>query len=64
MTKNLKKLIVTGGCGFIGTALIDLVLKQNNFKVLNIDKIYMTSNLLFHNNFLKNKNYDFKKIKL
>ena len=33
----MKKVIVTGGLGFIGSNLIELLLKKN-FKVLNIDK--------------------------
>ena len=34
----MKKIIVTGGLGFIGSNLIDLLLEKN-YKVLNIDKI-------------------------
>ena len=34
----MKKIIVTGGLGFIGSNLIELLLKKN-FYVINIDKI-------------------------
>ena len=39
----MKKIIVTGGLGFIGSNLIDLLLKSN-YKVLNIDKVTYSSN--------------------
>ena len=32
------KLIVTGGCGFIGSNFIKFLLKNTNYKILNIDK--------------------------
>jgi len=34
----MKKIIVTGGLGFIGSNLIELLLSKN-FYVINIDKI-------------------------
>ena len=39
----MKKIIVTGGLGFIGSNLIKLLLKKNYF-VLNIDKVTYSSN--------------------
>ena len=32
------KLIITGGCGFIGSNFIKYLLKKTNYKILNIDK--------------------------
>ncbi len=32
------KLIITGGCGFIGSNFIKFLLKRTNYKILNIDK--------------------------
>ena len=36
--KIMQKIIVTGGLGFIGSNLIELLLRKN-FYVINIDKI-------------------------
>ena len=51
-----KKIIVTGGNGFIGSYLI-LTLLKKNFKVINLDKISYCSRKLF----IKNENYKFIK---
>ena len=56
----MKKIIVTGGLGFIGSNLIELLLK-NNFYVINIDKITYSSNFYNTKEFIKNKNYKFIK---
>ncbi|MDA9598926.1 dTDP-glucose 4,6-dehydratase [Candidatus Pelagibacter sp.] len=56
----MKKIIVTGGLGFIGSNLIDLLL-QKNFKVINIDKITYSSNFYNTKEFKNSKNYKFIK---
>ena len=38
----MKKIIVTGGLGFIGSNLIELLLKKK-FYVINIDKVTYSS---------------------
>tara|TARA_B100000767_G_scaffold274078_1_gene306027 strand:- start:533 stop:1417 length:885 start_codon:yes stop_codon:yes gene_type:complete len=35
--KIKKKIIVTGGCGFVGTNLILLLLKKTNYKIISLD---------------------------
>ena len=55
-----KNIIVTGGMGFIGSNLVNLLLKKN-FKVSNIDKITYSSNSYNTKDFEKNKNYRFIK---
>ena len=57
----MKKVIVTGGLGFIGSNLINLLLKKNYF-VVNIDKVTYSSNFYNTREFKNNKNY--KLIKL
>ena len=39
----MKKIIVTGGLGFIGSNLIDLLIDKNYY-VINIDKVTYSSN--------------------
>ena len=56
----MKRFIVTGGYGFIGSNLIRLLLKWN-FKVLNIDNLsYSAQNYNLID--IKSKNYSFKKV--
>ena len=55
-----KNIIVTGGMGFIGSNLINLLLNKN-YKIINIDKITYSSNSYNTRDFKKNKNYRFIK---
>ena len=59
----MKKVIVTGGSGFIGSNLIKYLLKKN-FYVINIDKLSYSSNLYNTKEISKNKKYKFFKIDL
>ena len=56
----MKKIIVTGGLGFIGSNLIKLLIKKNYF-VVNVDKVNYASNFYNTKNFSK-KNYKFVKL--
>ena len=56
----MKKVIVTGGLGFIGSNLIELLLKKK-YKVINIDKNTYSSNFYNVKEFKKNKNYKYVK---
>ena len=55
-----NNVIVTGGLGFIGSNLIELLLKKN-FKVINIDKVSYSSNFYNTREFKNNRNYRFIK---
>ena len=57
----MHKIIVTGGLGFIGSNLIELLLK-NKFYVINIDKVTYSSNFYNTKKFTINKNYKFIKL--
>ncbi len=57
----MKKIIVTGGLGFIGSNLIELLIKKKFF-VINIDKATYSSNFYNTKEFTKSKKYKFFKI--
>jgi len=59
----MNKILVTGGLGFIGSNLIDLLIK-NGFFVLNIDKVSYSSNFYNTLNFKNNKNYKYLKLNI
>jgi len=56
----MKKIIVTGGLGFIGSNLVDLLISKN-YKVINIDKVTYSSNFYNTREHKSSKNYKFIK---
>ena len=59
----MKKVVITGGAGFIGSNLVKYLLKKKYF-VINIDKLSYSGNPYNLKNLKKNKNYVFFKTDL
>lgn len=59
----IKKILVTGGCGFIGSNFLNkMVLKHKKTKFLNIDKLTYAGKIENLNKIKSLKNYNFLKI--
>lgn len=56
------KIIVTGGCGFIGYHLVKKLIEDKSNVVLNIDNLSYGSDRSSHSEFNKCTNYEFKKL--
>lgn len=56
-----KRILVTGGAGFIGSALIRYLIKHTDSKVLNFDKLTYAGNLRSLKSIEHNKRYQFVK---
>ena len=57
----MKNILVTGGCGFIGSALIKHIIKNTNNKILNIDKLTYAGSKNNLISFRNSKRYLFEK---
>ncbi len=58
---SLKKFLISGGCGFIGSTVIKHILETTNFEVCNVDKLTYASNLKSLDSIILKKNYTFIK---
>ena len=56
------RIVVTGGAGFIGSALARYLIKETKSEVLILDKLTYAGNLLSLSNIEKNDRYRFEKI--
>lgn len=59
---NYKSILITGGCGFIGSNFIEYLLKRRpNIKITNIDKLSYASTAIINNKLKNLTNYRFIK---
>jgi dTDP-glucose 4,6-dehydratase len=56
------KILITGGAGFIGSALIRYFINKTNHKILNLDKLSYSGNLKSLQSIALSPNYLFKKV--
>jgi len=58
-----KKILITGGSGFIGSTYIEKILNEfTGFEILNLDKMSYASSALTNDLFTKNSNFNFLKL--
>lgn len=58
------KILITGGNGFIGSAVIRTILDQGEYDVINLDDLTYASSLDSLKNYDKNKKYYFEKVNI
>ena len=60
--KIMQNILVTGGCGFIGSSVVRQLIKSESFKVCNVDNLTYAGNVDSIANQVGSKNYLFKKV--
>lgn len=59
---NSKKILVTGGAGFIGSAVIRYIINNTNESVVNVDKLTYAGNLESLRSVSQNERYSFEQV--
>jgi len=59
---NSKCILVTGGAGFIGSAVIRHIIKNTNYQVVNVDKLTYAGNVESLTDVSDNERYQFEQV--
>lgn len=59
---KIKTILVTGGCGFIGSAFIRYVLDHTGYGIINVDKITYAARPISLSEYVDNPRYSFHKV--
>lgn len=59
MACKFETILVTGGCGFIGSNFVRYMLRNYNYKVINVDKLTYAGNLENLSDISDHPNYEF-----
>ena len=57
-----KKILITGGAGFIGSAVIRHIINNTNHSVINVDKLTYAGNLESLESVKNNARYTFEQV--
>ena len=61
MGNEIKSILVTGGCGFIGSNFIHLCLRERDYKIINLDALTYAGNLENLKDYESDSRYKFVK---